>query len=82
MARGFGGGGRALLLMLLISFASALVAAFVILAAMNNFQQPNAPLVSSDRWFLFYMIPVIFFSAIITVMVFTYLAQEKIKWVY
>lgn len=82
MARGFGGAGRVLALMFFIAIVSAVISAAIIVGVMVGVQDTGTPLIGSDRWFLFYMVPVILFSAIITVMMFTYLAQEKIKWVY
>ena len=75
-------GARTLLQMLLVVGISALAATFLIVGIMIGVQDVGTPLIGSDQWFLFYMIPVIFLTLLTTVFVYRKFAQEKITFNY
>ena len=75
-------GGKTLLLMMAVAGLSAVVAAGLIVGVMIGVQDAGTPLIGSDRWFIFYMVPVIFLTLMITVFWYRKLAQEKITFNY
>jgi hypothetical protein len=68
--------------MLMTAILAAGVSAALIVGAMIGVQDTGTLLIGSDRWFVFYMIPVVVFSAFISVVLFGKFAQEKISWTF
>lgn len=75
-------GGKTFLRMMLVVGISAVAAAALIVGIMIGVNDTGTPLIGSDRWFIFYTIPVIFVTLLITVYVYRLLAQEKITFNY
>ena len=75
-------GAKTLLQMMLVVGTSAIAATFLVVGIMIGVQDAGTPLIGSDQWFIFYMIPVIFITLMITVFVYRKLAQEKITFNY
>lgn len=80
--RDFGGGGKAFAYLIGMAILAAVTSAALVLAIMVGVQDSGTPLIGSDRWFIFYMVPVVFTAAAISVFVFGRFSQEKIKWTY
>ena len=75
-------GGKTFLRMMLVVGISAVAAAALIVGIMIGVNDTGTPLIGSDRWFIFYMIPVIFVTLLITVYTYRLFAQEKITFNY
>ena len=78
----FEGNGRVLMWMFAIAMGVAAGTAALVLAVVKVVNDAGTPLIGGAKWFLFYLIPVIFFATILTVIAFTILMQQHIKWVY
>jgi len=75
-------GGKTFLRMMFVVGLSAVAAAALIVGVMIGVNDTGTPLIGSDRWFIFYMFPVIFVTLLITIYMYRLLAQEKITFNY